>query len=323
MSKVFVRTLALVVMGVCLGALATLLLREWLSPAPDVQTEESGWVEIPSVVEVAVRPESDAISKYEAMMARLRGELEESKLQMAEMEAELKRLQDELAAMTALNAASETDGPLDRERKAQALLRQTLRRKDLAGNAMFGALEDIMSMLTKISRLGDAGVAALLDMAADENLALEDRESAFELLVYLPDINALHLALYPPEDLAIELDYSSEDFVEELARMAEWIEPSELAPYREELHRLALDSLEQGSANEALRMIGVLALVHDHPASQQLLQKPSWRRDYADFLLKMAHWVGNDPARTFIEGIAQTHPNADTRGRATEILAGW
>lgn len=323
MNKVFARTLALLAMGVCLGAVAVLLLRARLSPAPEVQTEKSAQVEIPSALDLAARDESDEISKYEAMIERLRGELEESKLQMAEIETELKGLQDELAAMSALNGASETDGPLDRERKAQALLRQTLRRKDLAGNAMFGALEDIMSMLTKISRLGDAGVAALLDMAADEDLALEDRESAFEMLVHLPDINALHLALYPPEDLAIELDYSSEDFVEELARMAEWIEPSELAPYREELHRLALDSLEQGSANEALRMIGVLALVHDHPASQQLLQNPIWRRDYADFLLKMAHWVGNDPARAFIEDIVRTHNSTDIRSMAAEILADW
>ena len=323
MNKVFPRTLALVVMGVCLGAAATLLSRERLSSAPDNQTEVPAQVEIPSALEVAVRPESDAISKYEAMIERLRRELEESSLRMSAMETELKRLQEELAAMTALNAGAETDGPLDRELKAKALFRQTLRRQRLAGNGMFGGLLDGMSMLGKISQLGDAGVAALLDMASDEDLAMGDREQAFQILLYLSDINALHLALYPPEDLAIELDYNPEDSVGALARMAEWIAPSELAPYREELYRLALNDLEQGSANEALRMIGVLALVHDHPASQQLLRNPAWRRDYADFLLKMAHWVGNDAARTFIEGIARTHPSTDIRSMAAEILAGW
>lgn len=323
MSKAFARTLALVVMGVCLGALAALLLRARFSPAPDAQTENSARVEIPSALEVAARPESDAISKYEAMIERLRGELEKSNLQMAEMEAELKRLQDELAAMTALNASAEKDGPLDRERKAKALFRQTLRRMALSENQWFGALDDVISMGAKISQLGDAGVALLFDMASDENLAMEDRQSAFEILLYLPNINALHLALYPPEDLAIESGYNPQDSIAELARMAEWIAPSALAPYREELYRLAVNDIDQGSAQEGLRMIGVLALVHDHPASQQLLQNPIWRRDYADFLLKMAHWVGNDDARTFIEGIARTHPSTDIRSMAAEILAGW
>lgn len=320
MNTVFARTLALVVGGVCLGAVAALLIRAQLSPAPDVQTEESGRVEIPSIAVVGVRPESDAISKYQAVIELLRAELEESSLQKAAMEGELERLQDALAAMT---AQAESDESLDRQRKAQALFRQTLRRQALSENKWFGALDDVLSMLGKISQLGDEGVAALLEMAFDENAAMKDRQSAFEILLYLPDINALHSALYPPEDLAIESGYNPQDSIAELARMAEWIAPSALAPYREELYRLAVDDIDQGSAQAGLRMIGVLALVHDHPASQQLLRNPGWRRDYADFLLKTAHWVGNDPARAFIEDIARTHLSTDIRSMAAEILADW
>ena len=138
MNRVLVRTLALVVGGVCLGAVAALLIRARSSPAPDVQTEKSVQVENAHALETAIRPESDAISKYEAMIEQLRAELEESSLRMSAMETELKRLQDDLAAMTALNAGAETDGPLDRELKAKALFRQTLRRQRLAGNGMFG-----------------------------------------------------------------------------------------------------------------------------------------------------------------------------------------
>ena len=79
MSKVFVRSLTQVVMGICLGAVAALLLRGLLSDVPDAQTENLAQVEIPHTLEVTARPESDAISKSKAIVEQLRAELEESK----------------------------------------------------------------------------------------------------------------------------------------------------------------------------------------------------------------------------------------------------
>lgn len=322
MSKPFARTLALVVMGVCLGALAALLLRERFSPAQDVQAEKPVEVEIPSALEVAARHDSDAISGYEATIERLRGELEVSVLLLVEMEVELTRLEDEIAGMVIVNGEVESDGTLAREREAKTLLRRIYRLEALGGHSGFED-EDALLMLAKLARLGDAGVAGLLDMASNDNFGVEAGVDVFEMIAYLPSIKALEFLLYPPEDLAIEANYSPYESVGNLAAMAESIDPTELAPYRGALHRLALSALEQGKAKEAMRMIGALALVHDHPASQQLLRNPTWRRDHADYLLKTALWVGNDQARTFIYDLALTHPSADIRFRATEILAGW
>ncbi|MBL7644893.1 MAG: hypothetical protein JNK74_01770 [Candidatus Hydrogenedentes bacterium] len=268
--------------------------REVVTPAPALPTDECKALHV-------------EIERLQSELARLQAEM--SELEKAAVQGFLtsmaKRIDDNEAAAIG----------------AQEATADTARRASLRSGEMFGGFSDMLLLLHDLSRMGDAGVEGLIAYLQDPIVSPQDRESAINMLTYLPTKASLDFLMQPHA----ELDYAgfTELSDDGILPFLERLPTGDVAAYIPEIREYIDQSLESGSSSRGiLAPLVALALIHDDAESRRMLRGLQGNDAQVTAAIISASSLGTPEATRFVEEIATTHPSADVRNRAQELLGG-
>lgn len=249
----------------------------------------------------------------------LQQELEDLRNELARMKTEMANLENtalQKFLTTMAKRITDRDAAVVDAREATA---KTTRRVDLRKNEMFGGMADSLLLLHDLSRMGDAGVDGLIEFSQNPDVPLEDRSSALEMLAYLPTKTSLDFLMQPHAELDYTgfTDRSDASILPHLERLP----TADVEAHIPEIRETISESLRSGSSRrQVIGPLVALALIHNDDTSQQMLSQLRGNDGQVLEAVTSAGWLGTTEAFQYIGEIARTHPSANVREHAQELL---
>jgi hypothetical protein len=190
----------------------------------------------------------------------------------------------------------------------------------------FDGFEDVFFLLAAAAAAGDESAADFCEMVLNEELPLDLRSEAFEVLAYVPSELSLRLLLDPPEDIAAHTSYDVRDkqVLRSLAFMVDSLSTPSVAVHADRLYNVGMNALRDApDSGPALRLISSLGFLHGDTRSLEFVRDMRVYGVRGHELIQLAWWAGTDAGRDYVERMARIHPSVDVRREAQTILAAW
>ena len=187
-------------------------------------------------------------------------------------------------------------------------------------SGMFGGLDENMSLMADMSRMGAPGMKFLASLTEDGQRSMEERELALSVLAHIQDGAALGALLDLRAPDVTELDYPYDLIETQVASLP----TREVRPYISRIVEQASRDLgTQDSAPERAEVLTILALVHGDQRAQGLLHDPRILQEDLSGAVQTANEIHTPAARQYIEWIAANHPGANVQQSANAALQEW
>ncbi len=187
-------------------------------------------------------------------------------------------------------------------------------------SGMFGGLDENMSLMADMSRMGAPGMKFLASLTEDGQRSMEERELALSVLAHIQDGAALGALLDLRAPDVTELDYPYDLIETQVASLT----TQEVRPYIQRIVEQANRDLGmQDSAPERAEVLTILALVHGDQRAQGLLHDPRILQEDLRGAVQTANEIHTPAARQYVEWIAANHPGANVQQSANAALQEW
>jgi hypothetical protein len=195
-----------------------------------------------------------------------------------------------------------------------------LKRKKEQSGGMFGAIDDSISLVTDIARLGQPAVPFLANLVTDKNVDMEEREFALFVLSHIRDKAALAELLKIRAPDVTELDYPYDLIQLQVSSLP----TADIREFIPEINRRIAQDLGTGEeAQERSVVLLTLGLVHGDSESLRLMNDPRIFRENLGGAIPLAGEIHTPQARRFLQWVADNSQNETQVALAAGVLEVW
>ncbi len=192
--------------------------------------------------------------------------------------------------------------------------------KQLKDSGMFGGLDENMSLMADMSRMGAPGMKFLASMAGNAQRPMDERELALSVLSHIQDGAALGAILDLNAPDVTELDYPYDLIETQVASLP----TREVRPYISRIIDQADQDLGGNDpAPERAEVLAILALVHGDQRAQGLLHDGRILQEDLSGAVQTANEIHTPAARQYVQWVAENHPRPNVRQAANAALQEW
>jgi hypothetical protein len=192
--------------------------------------------------------------------------------------------------------------------------------KQMRDSGMFGGLDENMSLMADMSRMGATGMKFLASMVGNGQRPMDERELALSVLSHIQDGAALGAILELNAPDVTELDYPYDLIETQVASLP----TRELRPYIAQIIEQADRDLgANDSAPERAEVLAILALVHGDQRAQGLLHDERILQEDLSGAVQTANEIHTPAARQYLQWVLDNHPRPNVQQAATTALQEW
>jgi hypothetical protein len=192
--------------------------------------------------------------------------------------------------------------------------------KQMKDSGMFGGLDENMSLMADMSRMGAPGMKFLASMVGNGQRPMDERELALSVLSHIQDGAALGAILDLNAPDVTELDYPYDLIETQVASLT----TREVRPYMSQiLDQANRDLGANDSAPERAEVLAILALVHGDQRAQGLLHDERILLEDLSGAVQTANEIHTPAARQYLQWVMDNHPRPNVQQAAATALQEW